>query len=114
MNKIDEVRKLRFVQGLPIKDIVRRARLARNTIRKILRSNKTKLEYHRTEQVQPVTGLIRETMAAWLKEDLTKKRKYRRTAWRMYEILRNDDAYKYTLERGFESGDCCYKIFLVV
>ncbi|MEA3346744.1 MAG: IS21 family transposase, partial [Candidatus Auribacterota bacterium] len=95
VNKIDEVRKLRFVDGLPIKEIVRRAKLARNTIRKILRNGKTKLEYHRTKQVQPVTGAIRETIAAWLKEDLEKKRKNRRTAWRMYEILRNDDAYKY-------------------
>jgi len=107
VNKIDEVRKLRFVQGLPIKEIVRRACLARNTIRKILRSNKTKLEYHRTEQVQPVTGTIRETMAAWLKEDLKHKRKNRRTAWRMYEILRNDDAYKY--KGSYESVAKCVR-----
>ena len=87
VEKIKEVRNLRFVKGLPIKEIVRQTHLSRNTVRKILRSQETKFAYQRTQQPQPVTGKIRDKIEAWLREDLTEKPKYRRTAWRMYEIF---------------------------
>ena len=93
VNKIKEVRQFKFIQGLPIKEIVRKARLSRNTVRKILRGQQTKFTYQRSQQPQPVTGQIKERIESWLTEDLSQKPKYRRTAWRMYEILKYEHSY---------------------
>ena len=89
---------MKFVKGLPIKEIVRRTRLSRNTVRKILRSQETKFTYQRIQWPQPVTGEIRNKIEAWLEEDLSQKPKYRRTAWRMYEILKYEHGYKGSYE----------------
>jgi len=59
VDKIKEVRHLKCVKGLPIKEIVSRTHLSRNTVRKILRSQQTKFTYRRTHQHYPVTGQIR-------------------------------------------------------
>jgi len=93
VDKIKEVRQFKFIQGLPIKEIVRKASLSRNTVRKILRGQQTKFTYQRTQQPQPVTTQIRDKIKAWLTEDLSQKPKYRRTAWRMYEILKYGHGY---------------------
>jgi DNA-directed RNA polymerase specialized sigma24 family protein len=61
VDKIKEVRHLKYVEGLPIKEIVRRTRLARNTVRKILRSGATKFDYERAGISRPVTGTIKGT-----------------------------------------------------
>ena len=98
VEKIKEVRNLKFVKGLPIKEIVRRTRLSRNTVRKILRSQETKFTYQRIRWPQPATGQIRNKIEAWLKEDLSQKPKYRRTAWRMHEILKYEHGYKGSYE----------------
>ncbi len=93
VNKIKEVRNLKYVQGLPIKEIVRRTSLSRNTVRKILRGQQTKFTYRKSQKPQPARGQVRDTIESWLKEDLSQKPKYRRTAWRMYEILKYEHGY---------------------
>ena len=93
VDKIKEVRYLKYVKGLPIKEIVRQTHLSRNTVRKILRSQQTKFTYRRTHQHYPITGQIRDKIETWLKEDLNQKSKYRRTAWRMHEILKYEHGY---------------------
>lgn len=93
VDKIKEVRQLKYVNGLPIREISRQVHLSRNTIRKILRSDATKFTYQRANANQPVTGQIISTLENWIKEDLQKKKKHRRTAWRMYEILRAEYGY---------------------
>lgn len=94
VNEIKKVRHLRYVKGLPIKEIVRRTYLSRNTVRKILRRQETKFTYQRTQQPQPVTGHFRDKIESWLKEDLGQKRKYRRSARRIYEILKYEHGYR--------------------
>lgn len=94
VDKIKEVRLLRFVEGVPIREICRRVQLARNTVKRILRSNQTEFTYQRSNKYQPITGSIRDIVKEWIKEDLTKKKKYRRTAARTFEILRNEHGYK--------------------
>jgi transposase len=93
VDKIKEVRQLRFVEGVPIREICRRVQLARNTVKRILRSNKTEYTYQRTNTYQPVTGSIQNIVKEWIKEDLAKKKKHRRTATRIFEILRNEHGY---------------------
>lgn len=93
VEKIQEVRRLKYVNGLSIKEIVRRAGVSRGTVRKILRSDLTQFTYRRTAVNQPVTGPIKSTLEDWIKEDQPKRRKQRRTAWRMYEILSAGHGY---------------------
>jgi len=93
VDKISEVRHLRYLQGLSIGEIIRRTKLARNTIRKIIRSDKTEFTYQRESTPQPQTGPFRETIKSWIKEDSEKKRKQRRTATRIYAILRDEHGY---------------------
>jgi len=93
VEKIKEVRQLRLVNGLSIREISKRLNLSRNTVRRILRNDIVQFTYQRTVVNVPVTGPILNKAEEWLKEDLTKKRKFRRTAWRMYEILRDEHSY---------------------
>ena len=94
VEKIKEVRQLKYVNGFSIREISRRVHLSRNTVRKILRIDTTKLTYSRQNNPQPVSGSIKETIETWVSEDLLLRRKYRRTAIRMYEILRDAHGYK--------------------
>lgn len=93
VDKIKEVRRLRFVEGVPIREICRRVQLARNTVKRIIRSEQTEFTYQRTNVFQPVTGGIRDTVREWIKEDLTKKKKLRRTATRIFDILQNEHGF---------------------
>ena len=96
VDKINEVRQLKYLKGFSIGEIVRRTKLARNTVRKILRNDQTEFTYQKPEETpHPQTGPYRETIKEWLKEDSTKRRKQRRTATRMYALLRDDKRYKY-------------------
>lgn len=94
VDKIKEVRELKYINGFSIREICKRVKLSRNTVREILRTNKTKFVYSRHNNPQPVRDPIKETIEAWVAEDLLLRRKYRHTALRMYEILR--DAHGYT------------------
>ena len=70
VDKIKEVRQLKHINGLSIREISRRTNLSRNTVRKILRSNQTKFTYHREVVNQPAREPIREIVEQWFKEDL--------------------------------------------
>lgn len=93
VDKIKEVRILRHIEGLPIREIMRRVKLSRNTVRKILRSNATKFTYQRGITHQPVTGKVRGIIEAWIREDQPKQKRHRRTITRIYEILRDEYDY---------------------
>jgi len=105
VDKIKEIRTLAITQGLSIREVSRRLNLSRNTVRKILRSDAVKQTYQRTISNVPVTGPILVKVEEWLKEDLTQRRKFRRTAWRIYEILR--DEHRYT--GSYESIERCVR-----
>jgi len=94
VERIKEVRQLKYVQGLTIREISRRTGISRNTVRKILRSEETKIFYQRKNPFRPVTEKIMSYLRLWLLEDADKKRKYRRTAKRMYDILNREYGYK--------------------
>jgi transposase len=93
IKQISDVRKLQQA-GLPIKEITRRTGVSRNTVRKILRSKETKFIYQREPETRPAQDSVKETIKGWLKEDLLERRKYRRTAKRMYDILFCEYGYK--------------------
>lgn len=93
VDKIAEVRKLRFNESLPIREITRIVKLSRPTVQKIIRSGLTKFTYQRNNQPHPATGNVRDLIKLWLEEDRAIKRKQQRTAFRMYDILKSEHGY---------------------
>jgi len=90
MESESKIRRLHFVQGYTIKALVRKTRLSRNTIRRVLRSEKAGCTYERVEQPKPKLGKYADTLASWLLEDSKLSRKERRTAARYHAQLQSE------------------------
>ena len=90
METIAKVRRDRYVAGKSINAIARERNLSRNTVRKILRTDATEFEYHRSAEVQPrpKLGGYEKMLTQWLKSDKKLPRKQRRNAKRMWDMLR--------------------------
>ena len=56
METIGRIRREHRVKGKSIKEIARDLKIARNTVRKVLRSDATSFEYERERQPQPKLG----------------------------------------------------------
>lgn len=93
METIAKVRCDYHVHGKSLKQIVRERGLSRNTVRKIIRTDVTALEYTRSDSSpnQPELGAYSDQLTVWLKEDAKLGRKRRRTAKRMHEQLQKQD-----------------------
>jgi orotate phosphoribosyltransferase-like protein len=85
VKQIKEVRMMRQ-EGLPIREICRKACISRNTVRKILRGQQARFKYNRKPCIQPAQDSIKEIIVNWVKQDSLETRKYRRTAKRMYNL----------------------------
>ena len=105
VKQIKEVRMMRQ-EGLPIRDICRKAGISRNTVRKILRGQQARFKYRRPNAKQPAQNPIKETIESWVKQDSLEGRKYRRTAKRMYNVLRSD---KYGYGGSYASVLRCFQ-----
>lgn len=90
VDKIGEVRLLKYAQKLSDREIGRRVGLSKTTVGKILKSDKTEFTYHRTVIHHPVTERIKEIVKQWVEEDSKLKKKLRRTARRMHALLMAD------------------------
>jgi len=90
---VETIRKIRLaarVQGKSIRQISRDLRLSRNTVRKVLRSDETRLEYHRESVHRPQLGAFVETLSTWLEAEQSLPAKQRRTAQRFYDGLQGE------------------------
>jgi len=56
VDTISRIRREHFLKGKTIKEIARDLRVARNTVRKVLRSGETSFEYDRDVQPRPKLG----------------------------------------------------------
>ena len=56
METIGRIRREHFIKGRSIKEIVRKLKVSRNTVRKVLRSGATAIEYARAVQPRPKLG----------------------------------------------------------
>ena len=73
-----------------IRQISRDLCLSRNTLRKVLRSDETRHEYHRTTVHRPKLGPFIEVLSTWLEAEQVLPGKQRRTAERLYAGLQGE------------------------
>ena len=92
MDTIGRVRRAYFVQGRKIKAIARDLRLARNTVRDIVRAGPTgeatERRYVRDKQPLPRLGEFVPALETMLADNLKKPKRERLTFQRMFEELR--------------------------
>ena len=79
---METIRKIRLAarDGKGIRQITKDFNVSRNTVRKVLRSDKTRFEYHRGTVYRPKLGPFVELLAALLKNDQRLPRKQRRAS----------------------------------
>jgi len=85
---IGKIRRRRLVQGESISAIARELGIARNTVKKALRSDGEAFEYRRRHQPRPKLGPYLATLETWLEAEEKLPARERRTAQRVYEALR--------------------------
>ena len=96
MLTVETIRKIRLAardRDKPIRQIARDLCLSRNTVRKVLRSDKTRFEYHRESVHRPKLGAFVEVLTTWLEAEQALPAKQRRTAQRLFEGLQ-DEGYR--------------------
>ncbi|MFN0219240.1 MAG: IS21 family transposase [Hyphomicrobium sp.] len=87
---IGRVRRAFLVKGKGIKRIARELRLARNTVRSIVRGEDTEHRYRRRDQLPPQLGAFAAVLDKMLEENVSKAKRERLTFQRIYEALRLD------------------------
>jgi transposase len=91
VDTIGRVRRAYFVQGRKIKAIARELRLARNTVREIVRAGETagavERRYERKEQPLPQLGAYVERLEQLLTDNVKRPKRERLTYQRMFEEL---------------------------
>lgn len=87
METIAKIRRLYKVQGQSIRQITKQFSLSRNTVRKILRKDITKMEYKRTIQPKPKLKGFTEYLEKELEADKNLPKKRRRTAKKFFEEI---------------------------
>ena len=88
VDTIARIRREYFVRGKSIKEIVRDLHVSRNTVRKVVRSGVTVLEYERTVQPMPKLGPWKADLDRLLGENSSKPVRERLTLIRIFEELR--------------------------
>jgi transposase len=95
VEKIGRIRREHYIKGKTIKEIARDLRVSRNTVRKVLRSGETSLEYEREVQPRPKLGRWTSELDALLAHNATKAAREQLTLIRIFEELRG---------RGYDGG----------
>ncbi len=90
METIAKIRRLYHVNGKGFKTIARELNLSKNTVKKIIRSDKTELEYQRQESGYRVLEDYTERLVEKLSHDLKEPKRRKRTAKKIYLELQSE------------------------
>ncbi len=95
MNVLGKIRRLRFREGLSVSEISRRLGVARNTVKRWLKSDgATEPKYQRNDTAKLITAYEAD-LRKWLEADARRPKRDRRTALALFRQLR---------ERGFKGS----------
>jgi transposase len=94
VDKKDKIRRLVLVEGKSQRMVAEETGHSRNTISKMLEDSDVPAYRLRMERASPVLGAFKELINQWVAEDHKKLKKKRRTAKRMYDILREEYGYQ--------------------
>jgi transposase len=86
MALLSVIRRWHFREGMPIREIERRTGVSRNTIRKYLRSGAVEPKFKAADRPSKLDPFA-EKLAGWLRIEVGKSRKQRRTAKQMHADL---------------------------
>lgn len=87
---IAKIRRMYHVQNKGIKTIARELNLSKNTVKKVIREDKTSKTYTRSKQVLPIMDEFKCQLATMLESNVTKPLRLRYTAKKLYQRLCND------------------------
>jgi transposase len=90
VDTIGKVRRAYWVQGKKIKAIARELKIARWTVRRIVRAGETERRYERKSQPLPKLGAFKERLETLLAENAGKAKRDRLTTKRLFEQLRGE------------------------
>ena len=88
VDKIGEIRRAYFEQGLSIKEIVRALSVSRATVRKVIRGLRTEFKYARDIQPSPKLGVWVDALTEILEAESKLTKRERRSTQRLFEELR--------------------------
>ncbi len=84
---IAKIRRLYYVQNKGIKTIARELNLSKNTVKKIIRDDKTSKTYVRDKQTLPIMGEFKGQLIDMLKKNIKQPLRLRYTAKKLYQTL---------------------------
>jgi len=89
VDEIAEIRRAFFVEKKPVKAICRELKRSRKAVRKAIRPEATEFRYERSAQPMPGLGAWLERLGELLAANVSKPRRERLTAVRLFETLRD-------------------------
>lgn len=90
MESIAKIRRLYHVQGRGIKTIARELKISKNTVKRIIRSDKTASEYQRCKQHYRVLEFYKQSLSDRLVHDYGEPVRRRRTSRKLYLELQDE------------------------
>ncbi len=90
METIAKIRRLYHVDGKGFKTIAREFNLSKNTVKKIIRKDRSASDYQRQEISYRVLEKYAERLVEKLKHDLHEPKRRKRTAKKLYEELQSE------------------------
>ena len=90
METIAKIRRDYYVYNKGLRRIAKERNVSRNTVRKVIRENRTEFCYVRTKQPMPKLEHHRDQLEALLSSNVEADRKQRQTMRQMYKVLCSD------------------------
>lgn len=87
VESIAKIRRMHHVDGTGFKTIAKKLNLSKNTVKEIIKSNKTRQKYKRTKKIYPALEGFKKALIEKLEFDKKEPKKRRRTSKKLFEEL---------------------------